>query len=544
MLQHVLHSNFANVAVRSPFASQTLEHIFKRVRLSLVEFNAQDIYQVCSVAFNMDTLGMMQDDEFMRGLAAAFQRSDQSVVSPFQANLIADTFRKANINVSPKEVAVPEPDAVSPESLINLIRQMNITKQRDEKKLEKIMLLMFPILDEFTPTQLSLAVAELSRIQCHDAQFMARIARRIFQVSDDLSTLDISLTAVSLANVPGMQHNLLVETFRIVEERCHEFLPDDYVNVLEALNKLGPKFMKCFAKLVEQGLVKVENMDAVTLTRFLSCFVTLGYRNRSHIEIYGDAIVEVLSDLNEKDLMTAFQAVHRLNLLSEYVFGAFASCAMRFAARMDPRNISPLMDICSQVPFTSDLLMRALLDRCVDLTRLFTPPQLGDILEIVCMYPPARDHPIVEAFGRQVRLRIDLMSAPAIAAAVRGLSHLGYVDPELYIFAAETFNRYGFKDFSQLDPVLNGLCISQAQVSPVLAKVLASHLAPMAHSMSLADVERANRYMVQLSVEDEWVYRQLAARVLNFIKEVTPDMPQELQILMHKGAAAMQPGVS
>lgn len=546
MLQQVVSSvasasssSFAPVALRAPFASRPLEEIFRRVRLSLVEFNAQDIYQICAVAYNMDNLAMMQDPEFMRGLHAAFQRSDQTVISPFQANLVADTFRKANIIAMPKDVALPEEDAVSPESLLNVIRQMNITKTRDERKIEKVLLLMFPMLDEFTPSQLSLTIAELSRIQCVDKQFMARLAKRILQASDDLNTLDVSLTAMSLACIPGIQHNLLVQLFQVVEDRSSEFLPEDYINVLRGLNVLGSKFVRVFGVLVQQGLAKVESMDAVLLTHFLTCFVTMDYRNREHIEIFADALVELAEDLSERDLVQAFIALQRLNLLSQPVFGALAAYALHYSKRMDPRNIAPIMDICSSVSYNSELLMKSLLDRAAELTRALTPAQLGDILEIVCLYPPAREHPLVQLFGKQCRMRFEIMSPPALASAVKGLANLGYSDPELYSQAAETFFRFGFKDFSLLEPILQGLCLSGTPPPPVMAKVLASHLAPMAHSMSLHEVERANRYLTHLRIEDEWVYRQLAARVLNFIKEVTPDMPQELQILMQKGAAAL-----
>jgi hypothetical protein len=115
------------------------------------------------------------------------------------------------------------------------------------------------------------------------------------------------------------------------------------------------------------------------------------------------------------------------------------------------------------------------------------------------------------------------------------LAHLGYGDPAFYLRATETFMRYGFKDFSQLEPILQGLCIT-AQCPPAMVRALASHVGHMAHSMSLHQVERANRYMVRLNCEDDWVFKQLAARVFNFVKEVTPEMPQEMQVLLQRGA--------
>ncbi|EKF29636.1 hypothetical protein MOQ_006569, partial [Trypanosoma cruzi marinkellei] len=495
-----------------------LDHIFQRCKLNLVEFTAQDIYQVCTTAYNMDTIGMTQDPDFMRGLHDAFRRSDQTVLSPFQANLIADTFRKVGIISTPNEVAVPEEEAISPESLILVLRNMNITKQRDERKMNTVLKLMFPILDEFSPTQLSLTVTELARLKCTNTDFLGKLAKRIIEFNDDLSPLDISLTAKSLAYCPGVSHNILRRVFQIVEERMSEFQPEDYVNVLHALNVLGPKFLMTFRRLVECGLEHVENMDAVTLTNYLVCFSTMDYRQLEHVEIYADALVEVATDLSEKDLVQAFIALQNLQLLSDTMFGTMASCAMRYAPKMDPRNIAPIMDICSTVPHPSEPLMKALLDRAMECTRILTPNQLGDILNLIGLYPPAREHPLVQMFGKQARLRLDLMGPDALAGATRGLANLGYADPEFYIQAAETGFRYGFKDWSLLEPILMGLSIT-AQCPQTMVRVLGSHLAPMTRSMSLLDIERANRYMKRLGCEDDFVYKAMASRVLQFVKE-------------------------
>ncbi|ESL09535.1 hypothetical protein TRSC58_02742 [Trypanosoma rangeli SC58] len=512
-----------------------LDHIFQRCKLNLVEFTAQDIYQVCTTAYNMDTIGMTQDPDFMRGLHDAFRRSDQTVLSPFQANLIADTFRKVGIVSSPKEVVVPEEEAVSPESLIMVLRSMNIMKQRDERKMNTVLKLMFPILDEFSPTQLSLTVTELARLKCQSTDFLGKLTKRIIEFNDDLSPLDISLTAMSLAYCPGVSHTILRRVFQIVEERMGEFQPEDYVNVLYALNALGPKFLMTFCRLVECGLEHVENMDAVTLTNYLVCFTTMNYRQLEHVEIYADALVEVATDLSEKELVQAFIALQRLHLLSDTMFGTMASCAMRYAAKMDPRNIAPIIDICSTVPHPSGPLMKALLDRAMECTRILSPNQLGDILNLIGLYPPAREHPLVQMFGKQARLRLDLMGPEPLAGATRGLANLGYADPEFYIQAAETGFRYGFKDWSLLEPILMGLSIT-GQCPPSMVRVLGSHLAPMARSMSLLDIERANRYMKRLGCEDDFVYKAMASRVLQFVKDITPDMPEEMQILIQRGA--------
>nr|CCC94052.1 unnamed protein product [Trypanosoma congolense IL3000] len=530
-------SSSISAAITTSVASRpsTLQYIFSRCKLNLVPFTAQDIYQICTTAYNMDTIGMLQDPDFMRGLHDAFRRSDQSVISPFQANVIVDTFRKAGINSTPSSVAVPEEDAISPESLILVLRNMNITKQRDERVMSNVLKLMFPILDEFSPTQLSLTVTELSKLKSTNADFVGKLAKRIMECSDDLSSLDISLTVESIAYCPGVSHNIIHRMLQIAEERMGEFQPEDYVNVLHALNALGPKFVSTFRRLVECGLEHVENMDALTLTNYLICFSTMDYRQREHIDIYADALVEVAGDLSEKDLVQAFIALQRLKLLSDGMFNTMGSCVVRYAAKMDPRNIAPIMDICSTVPHPSDHLMKVLMDRAMECTRILTPNQLGDILDVIGLYPPAREHPLVQLFGKQARLRLELMGPEALANSTRGLANLGYNDPEFYVQAAETGFRYGFKDWVLLEPVLKGLSMG-GQCPPNMVRVLASHVAPMARSMSLAEIERANHYMKHLGCEDDFVYKAMASRVLQFVKEVTPDMPDDLQLLLQRGA--------
>jgi hypothetical protein len=540
-MQQALSSYVPSMAIATAAAASShlpvpLEEIFKRVRLSLVEFNAQDVYQICTTIYNNDTIGMLQDPEFMRGLSSAFKRSDQSVLSPFQANLVNDVFLKANVVAMPKDVAMPEPDAVSPESLINVLRAMNITKRRDEKKMSETLRLMFPMLEEFSPSQLSLTISELSWLKCTEGPFMNRLAKRALEVCDDLSELDISVITKSLCYCHGVQHSILLRVFSLVEARCKAFQSEDFINVLHGLNSIGPKYSKTLNVLVDHALENVENMDCNSLTAFLVCFASLDYRNRTNIEIFGEALIEVAEDLKEKDLIEAFTALCRLQLLTPHVFAIFSGLLLHYVPTMDPRNIAPIIDICSSVPHKSDMLMMALLERSAECTRILTPGQLGDILSLIAHYPPARQHRIVPLFGRQTRMRMDLMGPEQLAGCIKGLSNLGYAEPELYLQACETFFRFGFKDFSLLEPMLQGLSLAPASVSPGAVKILASYTAPLAHGMTLQQVERANKYLCTLNCEDQWVYKKLAERVRNFIKDVTPDMPQDLQLLLQKGA--------
>ena len=514
-----------------------LEEMFRRVRSSQVEFNAQDVYQVCAIALNMDTLGMMADPDFMRGLSAAFQRSDQTVLSPFQVNMVTDVFAKAHINISPKDLAVPEEDEVSPEALLNVLRAMTLNKKRDEVKLTKTIELMTPMLEEFTPSLLAQVIQELSKLKCADSAFMGKVAKRACEVADDLSPLDIGNMVMGLSYCQGVQHMVMVRIFRLAEARCGEFQPEDFINVLYGLNAAGPKFTKTLGVLAERAIEKVETLDAATLVNFIVCFTSMDYKVRAHVEIFADALVEVIEDLGEKETVQALVALVRQQLLTPQTWSIVGGHLMHFAPYMDARNIAPVMDMCSQMPFESDLLMKALLDRSADLTRLFSVWQLGEILDIIALYPPAREHKIVQLFGNQSRLRVDLLGPTPLANCCRGLANLGYNEQGFYLEACETFFRYGFKDFSMLEPILQGLCID-AGVNALTVKILGSYMIPMAPQMSLQEIERANRYMNRLGCEDDMVFKALADRVRVFVRDVTPDMPEDLQVLLARGAAA------
>ncbi|GET93576.1 hypothetical protein, conserved [Leishmania tarentolae] len=514
----------------------SLDYIFQRIRLNLVAFNAQDVYQICTVVYNNDTLGMLSDAELMRGIADAFQRSDQRVLNPFQTSLVMDTLRRAGINTSPKEVMVPEEEAISPETLLNVLRAMNVHGgTRDERKIDEVLKNIPLVLDEFSPTQLSLALCELAKLRCTNAEAMNRIAKRLFQNTDDLSIMEVSLTTAALAKTRGMPYATLRRAFALSEQRLDEFQPDDYVNVLLALQTAGKQYSRTFVKLVEVALGKVENLDAVTLTQFLVTFTTLEYGKREHLEIFADALVDVASDLDQTHLVQSLIALQRLDLLHEELFSALASCLMRYAKTLEPRFIASVMDICSGLSHSTDRLMHVLLDRALECTRMLHPNDLADILDIIALYPGARGHALVEVFGRQARLRLELFSPVALSRATRGLAHLGYRDADYYTQAADTGFRFGFKDWSFLEPILMGMCFNE-EVPVRTVKVLASFVSQMAKSMSLQEVERANRYLVQLKCEEDYVYRSLANRVMHFVKEITPDMPQELQVLVERGA--------
>lgn len=530
-------SSSAPAMARGSTVAGPLEEIFRRVRSSQIEFNAQDVYQVCATALNMDTIGMMSDPDFMRGLSSAFQRSDQTVLSPFQVNLVTDVFAKVQINISPKDIAVPTEDEVSPEALLNVLKAMTINKKRDEIKLKQTIELMTPMLEEFTPSLLAQVIQELSKLKCTDTAFMGKVAKRACEVSDDLSPLDISTMAMGLCYCQGVPHMMLIRVFRLVEARCGEFQPEDFINVLYGLNAAGPKFTRTLGVLAEKALEKVETLDANTLANFIVCFTSLDYKVRAHVEIFADALVEVIEDLNEKDTVQALIALVRQQMLTPQTWNIVGGHLMHFTHTMDPRNIAPVMDMCSQLPFESDLLMKNLLDRAADLTRIFSTWQLGEILDIIALYPPAREHKIVQLFGKQSRLRIDLLGPTPLANCCRGLANLGYNEQGFYLEACETFFRYGFKDFAMLEPILQGLCID-AGVNALTVKILGSYMIPMAPQMSLQEIERANRYMNRLGCEDDMVFKALADRVRVFVRDVTPDMPEDLQVLLARGAAA------
>lgn len=532
----VVQSYASSQLSRHTSRPRVLEMLFNNVRLNLVPFNAQDIYQVCTVAFNADTIGMTADAEFMRGIAEAFERSNQTVLSPFQVNLITDTLRRAGIQTSAKEVAIPEEDAISPESLLDVLRAMNVTRTRDERKMDEVLRHMLTIIEEFNPQQCAAAVVELGKLRCTNTDFLARLAKRAMADADQLSALDISLLVRHLALSRGVPFDVMRQAFMLAEASIEVFQPEDYLNVMVALQATGGQYRNTFCKFVEAGLERVENLDALTLTHYLLCFPVMDYRNREHIEIIADALVDIAQELKEDDLVSALVVLRNLNLLGEELFTAIMNCLQYNINLLAPRNIFPVMEVCSTVPHNTDDVMRQLMDRAVECTRVLTPHQLAEIIDVVSLYPPARDHPLLlEAFGRQARLRLEIMGPLPLAMATRGLARLGYADAEYYQAAAETGFRFGYKDWSFLEPILMGLCLA-GQPNPKQAKIMASYVAPMARSMTVAEIQRANQYLTQLHCEEEFVFRMLANRLSQFVKEVTPEVPQDLQLLLQRAS--------
>jgi hypothetical protein len=531
MLQHATSSTLpARVKAFNPLAE-----IFRRVRISVVEFTAQDIYQICAIAYNRDTIGMMMDAEFMRGLSSAFQRSDQTVLSPFQANVVVEVFHKAGLHVKAKELAVPEEEMVSPESLLTVLKAMLANNNRNEPQMAQVIKLMVPLLSEFSPIQLAQTVKVLSLLQCHDRAFMGSVVKRACEMASDLSTVDITAIATSAA-LGKLQHNVLNMIFGVVAERCREFQPQEWSQCLQALSVAGPKYTGTLTILVSEGLEHVESMDAATLAAFITAFVTMEFKDKATVEIYLDSLIDKISDLGERVAVQTFQSVHELGLMSQHIFDCFVACLSNYARVMDPRNIPLVMDVCSHSPFKAEGLMSILMDRSVDCVHVLAAGQLGDILEICGLYPPAREHRIVQILGKQASRRLDQLGPNPLAKAVSGLAMLGYDNNEFYLEAAAVYHRWGYKDFKQLEPILIGLCIN-AGVEKRQVAILGSHLYGMTKQMSLVEIERANRYMNRLGCEEERVYRALADRVRIFVKEVTPDMPQDLQLLLQRGGA-------
>lgn len=518
-----------------------LECIFQKVKLNVIPFSAHDVYQICTLAYHNDTLGLSQDPDFMRGLSDAFSNSNQTVLTPFQINLITDTFQKCGIVSTPNEVLVPEEDAVSPESLLDVLRSMSVTRQRDEQKLEQVIQRLLPLLEECSPTQLAQAVIELAKLDCPRVEVINTITKKLLTVMEDLSALDVSLVGKSLCTTRGVSTLVLRRYFTAVEQHYPHFQPEDYVNLLTGLRALGPNYLPVFNKFVEYGLEQVENMDGVTLTHYLTTFVIMNYRPRSHIEIYADALVNVATDLAEPELVQAFVALDHLQLLNEELFSLMTKCLCRYAMLIPPGHLASVLDVCSRAPQTNETLMAALMDRIMECVRFFTPHQLAEVTDLISLYPPAKTHPMIPLLGQQGRHRVELLGSVPLAMLTRGLANLGYTDAEFYTLAVETGRRYGFKDWSQLAPIVRGLTISGG-CSIAITKILASYIAPMAKSMQLQDVLLANKFLCELGCEDDFVFRAMATRVLQFVKEVTPDMPEDLQILLQRGATLVGSG--
>lgn len=539
MLQHVISHTNTNLARRIPV--NPLQALMSRVRNQMVYLSAKDVYSLCSTANTGDPLGFFSDPEFMRALQGSFQRADQTVLSPFQVNVVTDTLSRAGLRVIAKDIVVPNHETASPETLVNALQAMYSNKRRDDRAMAEICHLMAPLLPEFSTIHLAAAARLLSLLQTNDKDFLGRLGRRAAEIKDDLSPVDLAAITSSLA-FSQVQPLVLFSLFKACEERINDLKADDVILILRGLNAAGPKFVSTLSVFTEFALNHIEELDAVVLSHFVNCFVTLEYANRAHIEIVADAVAERSVAMPEREVVAAFEALLKLKVLSATVFTIFRDrlFALLNSSGIDVRNIYTVMDVCSQVPHDSAALMAALMDRAADRYMVFSSNHLGDILECLGSYPAAKSHRIVDAFGKHVRRRMDLLGPPPLAKCINGLSMLGYSDPQLYVEAAMTNIRWGVKDYAILEPVLHGLCIS-GPVEPKLVSILGTYVRQMARRMSLHEVERANRYMSSLQCTEEGVFRSLAERVKVFVKDVTPDTPQELVALLERAAANPPP---
>ena len=539
MLQHVV-ARRTTVPARLGAIVTPLGHLFRVVKLQQVVLNAHDIFQICGTISGPqpDTLGMLNDPEFMRGLSSSFERSDQRVLSPFQISVVTQTFAKAGIFAEAKEVAVPEQDAISPESLMNMLQAMLINKMRDERKIKWILDTMGGLLNEFSPLHMTGTCRLLSQLQCSDFHFLGKLGKRVVEMKDDFSHQELATVFASMCFSKAPRY-VLVDLCNVVEQRVEDLAFDDVEMVLHGLTLAGPQYNATLKVLVTHALEKVENLTVEVLCRFLQAFQILQYAEPAHKEIFADALVEKNMDLNERQATMALQALHSMTLLSAGIFETMTNRLLTFSRTLDVRNVVVVMDICSSVPYKTEDLMQALMDRAADCVVVMNAGIVGDMLELLGTYPPAKEHRLMLALGKLASRRVDLLGPMPLAKSVKGLAAMGYPDAEFYTNAATTFLRWGIKDFTVMEALLNGLCVSGGHgvADPRIVRLLASHMTPMCAQMSVQEVERANRYMCRLMCDDEWVYKALADRLKVFVKDVTPDVPEELQQLLQRGAA-------
>lgn len=538
MLQPAFHVGGGALAARTPV--RRLPLLLNTVRLQKVYLNAQDVYSLAGSIAAGDHLKLMGDPDFIRGLKGCFDRSDQSVLSPFQVNVVNDLFNRAGLRVMPKDIALPDEEQASPESLINALLAMIATKNRDDRKITKIANMMKTMIPDFVPTQLVNAVKALSMLKCTDYAVLSQFGKRAAESHEDLSHLELATIVHSLCLTPGITHGVYLKLFQVVSMRCEDFRPEDTALILQGMIAVGPRYKQFLAPLVLQCLENVETLNGEVLGYFLGAITVMQYQDRGHTEIIADAMVERCHELSDRQVTMTLESMAELGVLSPQLFDDFAERVLPRIVKFDVRNVAGLIDVCSRLAPGStkvDAVMMALLDRCADAAILFSHNMLGDILDGIALYPPAKTHPATTALGKQVRRRMEGMGPPPLAKAVNGLASLGYADADIYVEAALVQLRWGFKDYSILEPILMGLVTCGVQ-DPVLTKLLASHIPPMAKQMTLVQVERCNTYLNRLQSDDERAYRALADRVKVFVKEVTPDVPAEIQTLLERAAAS------
>ncbi|EPY33682.1 hypothetical protein STCU_02084 [Strigomonas culicis] len=477
----------------------------------------------------------------MQALGDAYKRAEHRVLSPFQTSLIVDTLRRAGVYMNGTEMALPEDDeAITPELLLNMLISMNVNKTRDERQMQAVMEKLLRLLDECTISQLLSMVRELSQLQYSSADAFTKIVKRVLkenEATDELTTMDICYLVAEAASVRGVPHLVMRRLVHLQEAQQEHFQLEDYRNVLRAFSFLGPAYRLHFNRLVEHGLQFVESMDSMTLMGFLTLFEPMNYSQRDHVEIYADALVNLASDLKEQDLVRAFVVLQRLDLMDEGVFAIMANCLLYFANNLDYRNIVPVIEVCSHVGHNSDELMKVMMGRIMECLRVLNAVQFAALVESIALYPPLKERPwLIEAFGKQATLRADLMTSESMALTAKGLAQMGYRDSDFYVLAYQISIRYGFRRWCDLEPILMGLCFAPETCKPEMTKVLASHVSQMARSLSLPEVQRAHRYMTTLQCEEDYMYRALAGRVLHFVKEITADVPDDIQVLLQRGS--------
>jgi hypothetical protein len=541
MLQHVVRTGGG--ALSGPAGVfRRLPALLDTIRLQKVYLNAQDVFSLCATMNNADSLKLMQDPDFVRGLKGGFDRSDQSVLSPFQVNIVNDTFTRAGLRVMPKDIVVPDDEQASPEAIINALQGMIATKTRDDRKITKMArMIKGEMLEDFAPPQLVAAVRALSFLQCSDSATMSALGKRFLEVHDDVSTLDLCQMTHSLCATRGILPAVLFQLFEVVGQRCEDFRAEDLALALQGIIAAGARYKSALPPLVLQGLEKVETLDANVLGFFLGAFTVCQYKDLTHVEIMADALAERAHELTELQLVMTLNALEELGVLSPQLFDVFAERALPRCPRMDVRQIAPMIDICSRVNAAQsehvDGLMAALMDRASEASILFSSNMLGDILDAVALYPPAKGHPMTASLGRQVKRRMEGMGPPPLAKAIYGLASLGFEDPDVYVDAALVQLRWGFKDYTVLEPILLGL-VGCGFTDPQVVKMLASHIPTMARQMTMEQVVRCNGHLNRMQCEEEKAYRALADRVKVFVREVTADVPEDIQALLERAAAS------
>ena len=367
-------------------------------------------------------------------------------------------------------------------------------------------------------------VRALSHINHQDFTLAQRLALRACQLANAFSLGECCRVLALLFRLKAQDS--MTALVKRIERECGSLKLHDMISVISAAREQSQttaSLQPLVGQLMYQlsGRVGETQMSIVQVVMCVEVAAKFGHGQMPSAKIIVEGAARRAGELSDRNLAAVLQSAHAMNLVSPDVFARLSAQAVALApSAMDARQLEPILDVLSLLPYNSGPFMDCVLLRLADDAGKLQPTHLVSVIELLASYPGTKGSTAVPALALAAAMRKELLDQQGVTLVLQGLAQLGQLSDEFYhLFEFLLAERKGFKNGADVVALLGHVAapVADARFAPLVVRALGSVVASMAH----ADAVDLQADMKRLRIDDRAAMRRVAARLESLAAETT-----------------------